>query len=586
MTWIFNRPSDFAKEMVTGFVSAHKAMVRQVSGGVVRNTQSKPGSVAIVVGGGSGHYPAFAGLVGQGLAHGAAMGNLFASPSAQQICSVARAANNGGGVLLTFGNYAGDVLHFGLACERLRAEGIPCETFAITDDVSSASQAEKEKRRGVAGDLVVFKAAAAAAERGDSLEEVVAIARRANQQTQTLGLAFGGCTLPGAEHPLFTVPEGKIGFGLGIHGEPGIRELPLTTSEELSRLLTHTLLEERPENIKQTKNARLGVIINGLGSVKYEELFVFWHDVEQRLSEAEVVVADVQIGEFITSFNMAGMSITFVWFDDELEALWLSPSATPAFSRGSVLEQIQLDPVQLEQKGDLPIPQGSPESKQSAIKVMTMIDALAQTVIDNADELGRIDSIAGDGDHGIGMERGVLAARAAAKDILSKGGGVGTMLQFAADAWADEAGGTSGAIWGMILNTLGTALGNSGKPDATRVAAAVAQANSGVMHFGKAKLGDKTLVDVLSPFSQALSAAVLEGVSLSEAWRKAAFIAQQSAENTSQLVPKIGRARPLAERSLGTPDPGAVSMALIITTVGDCMMSEGIDEPEREKICP
>lgn len=136
--------------MVAGFVSAHSAMVRQVHGGVVRNKQSKPGSVAIIVGGGSEHYPAFAGLVGQGLAHGAAMGYLFASPSVQQIYFVARAANNGDGVLLMFGNYSDDVLHFGLACERLREEGIPCETMAITDDISSAPLVEKNKRRGVA----------------------------------------------------------------------------------------------------------------------------------------------------------------------------------------------------------------------------------------------------------------------------------------------------------------------------------------------------------------------------------------------------------------------------------------------------
>lgn len=571
MTWIFNRPSDFAKEMVAGFVSAHAAMVRQVPGGVVRNTQSKPGSVAIVVGGGSGHYPAFAGLVGQGLAHGAAMGNLFASPSAQQICSVARAASNGGGVLLMFGNYAGDVLHFGLACERLRAEGIPCETMAITDDISSAPLAEKEKRRGVAGDLVVFKAAAAAAERGDTLAEVLAVARRANEQTRSLGLAFSGCTMPGAEHPLFTIPEGKMGFGMGIHGEPGISELDLMTSNQLARMLTSTLLEERPQGIAATKGARLGIIINGLGSVKYEELFLFWHDVQPLLQDAGVVIADVQIDEFVTSFNMAGMSMTFVWFDDELEALWLAPATTPAFNRGSVLPQLPLDPVQLEQTGAATIPQGSPDSQAVAARVMIMIDALAQTVSDNAEELGRLDSIAGDGDHGIGMERGVVAARAAAKNALEQGAGAGTLLQCAADAWADEAGGTSGAIWGVILNTLGTTIGNSEKPDARKVALAVSQANSGVMHFGKAKPGDKTLVDVLLPFSEALTEAAETGLSLTEAWGKAGVAAQQSAKDTAQLLPKIGRARPLAERSLGTPDPGAVSLAMIIAAVERCM---------------
>lgn len=581
MTWLFNRPADFAKEMVAGFVSAHASMVRQVPGGVVRNTQSKPGSVAVIVGGGSGHYPAFAGLVGQGLAHGAAMGNLFASPSAQQICSVARAANNGGGVLLTFGNYAGDVLHFGLACERLRAEGIPCETFAITDDISSAPLAQKEKRRGVAGDLVVFKAAAAAAERGDSLAEVLAVARRANEQTRTLGLAFSGCKFPGAEHPLFTVPEGKMGFGMGIHGEPGISELAVLSSQDLAKKLTSALLEERPQDIPQTKGARLGVIVNGLGSVKYEELFVFWHDVQPLLQDAGVTIADVQIGEFVTSFDMAGMSLTFIWFDEELETLWLAPATTPAFNRGSVLPHKPLDPVQLEQSGETKIPQGSAASQECAVRVMAMIDALADTIVASAEELGRIDAIAGDGDHGIGMERGVVAARAAARHALDQGGGAGTLLQCAADAWADEAGGTSGAIWGVILNTLGTTIGNSEKPDVITVAQAVSQASSGVMHFGKAKPGDKTLVDVLLPFSQALSAAAEEGLSLSAAWRKAGVVAQQSAQATAQLLPQIGRARPLAERSLGTPDPGAVSLSMIIDAVGACMTDD-----TREKVCP
>ncbi|EJQ8995640.1 dihydroxyacetone kinase family protein, partial [Salmonella enterica] len=414
MTWIFNRPSDFAKEMVAGFVNAHSSLVRQVPGGVVRNTQSKPDSVAIVIGGGSGHYPAFAGLVGQGLAHGAAMGNLFASPSAQQICSVARAANNGGGVLLAFGNYAGDVLHFGLACERLRAEGIPCETIAVTDDISSATLSEKERRRGVAGDLIVFKAASAAAERGDSLAEVLAVARQANARTRSLGVAFSGCTLPGSGHPLFTIPEGMMGFGMGIHGEPGISEIPVPSADMLAGMLTEALLLEVPPEVTAIKGARVGVIINGLGSVKYEELFVLWHYIEPRLRGAGVIVADVQIGEFVTSFNMAGMSMTLVWFDEMLEPLWFSPAFTPAFKRGAAMEHLPLTEKQCD-RGVMPlVPQGSPASRDTAEKVMCILNAVAEKIIDSAGELGRIDAIAGDGDHGIGMERGVSAARRAA----------------------------------------------------------------------------------------------------------------------------------------------------------------------------
>lgn len=579
MTWLFNNPSEFAKEMVAGFVSANADIVRQVPGGVIRNTQSQPGTVAIVIGGGSGHYPAFAGLVGQGLAHGAAMGNLFASPSAQQICSVAKAVNNGAGVLLAFGNYAGDVLHFGLARERLIAEGIPCELIAVTDDITSAAKNEREKRRGVAGDLVVFKAAAAAAEQGASLEEVLSVAKRANDRTRTLGVAFSGCTLPGAEQPLFTVPEGQMGFGMGIHGEPGIREIAVPGASELADMLVEHLLNDLPAGVS-VKGARVGAILNGLGSVKYEELFVVWHGVQQRLVEQGIVLADVQVGEFVTSFDMAGLSLTLAWFTEELEALWLAPAYSPAFKRGSVLSA---QPLQTDVSGECQqdtVPEASAESREAAVRVVAMVDALADVVIENAQELGRIDAIAGDGDHGIGMERGVRAARECAHHCLSLGAGAGTVLQRAADAWADKAGGTSGAIWGVILNTIGTGIGNQQRPDGNVVAQAVNDAAHGVMHFGKAKPGDKTLVDVLLPFSDALSDDINKGLPLAQAWNNAARHAGQCAKDTAQLVPKMGRARPLAERSLGTPDAGAVSMAMIVAAVGECFNTVPDSETE------
>lgn len=579
MTWLFNNPSEFAKEMIAGFVSANADVVRQVSGGVIRNTESTPGTVAIVIGGGSGHYPAFAGLVGQGLAHGAAMGNLFASPSAQQICSVARAANQGAGVLLAFGNYAGDVLHFGLARERLIAEGIPCELIAVTDDITSASVDEMEKRRGVAGDLVVFKVAAAAAEKGASLQEVLAAARAANRRTRTLGVAFSGCTLPGAESPLFTVPAGMMGFGMGIHGEPGIREIPVPSADSLAEMMVARLLEDLPSDVV-VNGARVGVILNGLGSVKYEELFVLWHCIQLRLQDKGISLVDIQVGEFVTSFDMAGLSLTLAWFTEELEALWLSPAYSPAFKRGSVITAKPLAVNHSETQQQQSIPESSAESRESAVSVVAMIDALANVVIENVEELGRIDAIAGDGDHGIGMERGVRAARDSAHQSLAAGAGAGTVLQRAADAWADRAGGTSGAIWGVILNTVGTGIGDHKRPDAIKVAQAINDAAHGVMHFGKAKPGDKTLIDVLLPFSEMLLAEVNQQISLAEAWNKAAQHAQQCAERTAELLPKMGRARPLAERSFGTPDAGAISMALIVNAVGNCFTLT-----EQEALC-
>ncbi|MGK3955497.1 dihydroxyacetone kinase family protein [Arthrobacter sp. R4] len=571
MTRLFNEPSAFADEMIEGFAASHGRWVKRVSGGVVRNTKSTPDTVALVIGGGSGHYPAFAGLVGQGLAHGAAMGNLFASPSAQQVYNVAKAANNGGGVLLGYGNYAGDVLHFNQAQDRLRKEGIDCRSIAVTDDVSSAPLAERAKRRGIAGDLTVFKVAAAAAEAGYSMDATMEIAERANDRTRSFGVAFTGCTLPGADHPLFSVPEGRMAVGMGIHGEPGIDETDIPTADELAELLVAKLLTEVPEGL-DARGARVVPILNGLGSVKYEELFVVYRRVAQLLAEAGLEAVDPQVGELVTSFDMAGTSLTLFWLDDELEALWNAPADAPAFRRGAVTaEALEAGDGELAE-AEAVIPDATEESRAGAARVLAALGAAKAVVDANADELGRIDAIAGDGDHGIGMERGVRAAVEAATDAVARGAGAATTLHFAADAWADRAGGTSGALWGMALRAVGDAVGNSKAPDAGAVAAGVAGAAAAIMDFGKAKPGDKTLVDVLVPFRDALASGVGAGKSLTEAWAAAAVTAEQAAEDTAQLLPLMGRARPHAEKSLGTPDAGAVSMALIIRAIHNTLV--------------
>ena len=571
MTRLFNDPAAFADEMIEGFVASHSRWVRRVSGGVVRNTRSTPGTVALVIGGGSGHYPAFAGLVGQGLAHGAAMGNLFASPSAQQIYTVAKAASNGGGVLLGYGNYAGDVLHFNQAQARLRAEGIDCRSIAVTDDVSSAPPAEHAKRRGIAGDLTVFKVAAAAAEAGYTMDQTVEIAERANHRTRSFGVAFSGCTLPGADRPLFSVPEGRMAVGMGIHGEPGIGETGVPTADELAELLVAKLLTEIPDGVEggmaSGGTRRVVPILNGLGSVKYEELFVVYRRVAQLLADAGLEAVDPQVGELVTSFDMAGTSLTLFWLDEELETLWNAPADAPAFRRGAVTaaaleagDADLADPVAA-------IPGATDESRAAAVRVLAALGAAKDVIDANVEELGRIDAIAGDGDHGIGMERGVRAAVEAATGAVERGAGAATTLHLAADAWADRAGGTSGALWGMALRAVGDAVGDSTTPDAGAVATGVAGAAAAIMGFGKAKVGDKTLVDVLVPFRDALSAAVGSGQSLTDAWGAAATVAQQAAEETANLLPLMGRARPHAEKSLGTPDAGAVSMALIVRAI-------------------
>ena len=567
MTRLFDDPATFMEDMLVGFLDANASYFVGVSGGVVRATEPRPGKVAVVVGGGSGHYPAFAGIVGPGFADGAVVGNIFTSPSADDAYHVAKAANAGGGVIVTSGNYAGDVMHFTMAVDRLNEEGIPARVVFVTDDVASAPADEIAKRRGIAGDFVVFKAMSAAAEAGYVLDEVVRVGQAANDRTRTLGVAFSGCTLPGADHPLFTVPAGKMGVGLGIHGEPGVSEDDLPTAAELAALLVEGAVAE----LDVTEGAHVGAILNGLGGTKYEELFVVWGTVARLLSERGLVVVDPEVGELVTSLDMAGCSLTLVALDDELEAFWRAPADSPAYKKGSLTGDSQSSRRRtVSATDDVEAPHevviASAASAACAVRITDALDAMQAALTAAEDELGRIDAVAGDGDHGRGMVKGIGAAVEAANTALAGGSGANTVLDAAGHAWETKAGGTSGALWGTALRAIGARLGDQTDeitPD--DVCAAMRDAMAAIMTLGKAHVGDKTMLDALSPFNDALAAQVGAGASLADAWMTAAAVAEAAALDTASMRPKVGRARPLADRSVGTPDAGAVSLAMCVT---------------------
>lgn len=570
MTRLWNRPADFADEMVDGFVRANGRWVRKVAGGVSRSTKAAEPEVALVIGGGSGHYPAFAGLVGPGLAHGAAMGNLFASPSTHQVESVIRASEQGKGVLLSYGNYAGDVLHFTAAQDAVRTDGIDCRTVTVTDDIFSAPPAEAAKRRGIAGDLTVFKVAGGAASGGYTIDDVERVAILANARTRSMGVAFTGCTLPGAEEPLFSVPEGRMAVGLGIHGEPGIDETDIPSADGLAELFVTHLLDdaEIPEGVTP-QGARVVPILNGLGSVKSEELFVVYDRIATLLEEAGVTLVDPQVGEFCTSFDMAGVSLTLLWVDEELERLWGAPADTPAFRTGAVdtgsLETVTAEDVAV---AAFVVPEASAESQQAAVFAASALTAIQELLAEHADELGRLDAIVGDGDHGIGMDRGATAAAEEGVRMRDAGAGTATVLDRAGDAWSDRAGGTSGALWGVMLRTVAEALGDTDAPTAASVSTGVTAAKDAVMSYGKASVGDKTLVDALVPFADTLAERIAAGDDLTTAWTTAAAAATTAAAETAGLMPGMGRARSHGSKALGVEDPGAISLALIVERVG------------------
>ncbi|MFT0847353.1 dihydroxyacetone kinase family protein [Actinomycetaceae bacterium L2_0104] len=566
MTKIVNDPEAFPKESLRGFVDAYSEYVQAVHGGVVRSTASPESEVALVVGGGSGHYPAFAGWVGPGIAHGSVCGNIFSSPSASQARSVIRAADNGAGTLMMFGNYAGDVLHFGQAAEQLRAENIDVRIVTITDDIASNTADKHLERRGIAGDFPVVKIVGAACAEGLDLDAAEAVARHANDRTRTLGVAFSGCTLPGASEPLFEVEKGTFGLGLGIHGEPGIATEELGTADDLAEMLVNKVLAEEPARGEDGYEGRVAVLVNGLGATKYEELFLLYGTIAKLLREAGLTIVRPVVDEQVTSLDMAGVSLTLTFLDEDLERYWVAAADTPAFRSGSVDRSSEAK-REVAAEEESAIPAGSEASAKQAAAFAAIFEELEKAARGAERELGKMDSVAGDGDHGQGMTLGTTAAAASARESVEAGAGVKTLLARAGAAWSEGAGGTAGALWGGALARVGTGLSDDVVVDDDAIRLAVIAGAESVLEMGGAQVGDKTMVDAIVPFAESLRAA--EGTDLAAAWAEAAGIAEDAAKGTAEFAAKKGRARTHGDVSVGTPDPGATSFALLMRTIAD-----------------
>ena len=565
MTHLLNNPVDFPVELVDGFVKANSKYVKKVYGGVVRATKSKPGKVAIITGGGTGHYPGFMGWVGPGLVDGAVTGNIFASPSASQVRSVAKAADHGGGILLAFLNYAGDVLHFGMAEELLKADGFNVRRSVVTDDVASAPVSEIYKRRGIAGGLAVLKVASAAAESGLSLDEVLKVLNKTNERTRTFGVAFSGCTLPGSANPLFEVPAGKMAVGLGVHGEPGIYELDLGTADDVAKLLVDKLLEDVPQN----PGKKVIALLNGLGSAKYEELFVTFSCVANRLKNAGIQMVDGDVGEFMTSLDMGGLSLTLGWVDDEIEKYWFVPCDSPAFRKTRMVDE-PLDPsvvFNTEPEALKVTKKGNESSRNAAALIAKALEKIKDIISENETMLGDLDAVAGDGDHGAGMTRGSKAAAEAANWLVKEGAGAQTTLAGAGARWSENAGGASGALWGAALIAAGNALGDDKDLDLKTYTHAINSFVKSIQQLGGASVGDKTMVDTQVPFAEVFENSISQNLGFIDAWNRAAVAAASAAKATANLTPKMGRARVLAKKSIGHEDPGATSFSLIVSTI-------------------
>jgi dihydroxyacetone kinase-like protein len=330
---LINEGAAAVDEMLEGILAAHSGHLYAApenSRAIIARQGPRQGKVGLVIGGGSGHEPTFLGFVGKGLADAAAVGNVFASPPPDPIMECAKAASGGAGVLFMYGNYAGDVMNFDMAAEVLAMDDIEVRTVLTTDDVASAPRDQREKRRGVAGNVFIFKAAGAAADRMLSLDEVERIARKANDRTYSMGVALAPCSLPQTLKPNFSLGEGEMEIGMGIHGEPGIARGPLQSADTVTDQLMDKILEE----MQAAKGDRVSVLVNSLGSTPLMELYIMMRRVKQRLDAEGLVIHTSLVGNYCTSLEMAGASITLMHLDDELQTMIDHPCDCAMFRAG------------------------------------------------------------------------------------------------------------------------------------------------------------------------------------------------------------------------------------------------------------
>ncbi len=317
---IINRGESAVDEMLDGILAAHpEHLLRHPEHprAIVAKHGPRPGKVGLVIGGGSGHEPTFVGFVGRGLADGAAIGNVFASPPPDPILACTQAASGGAGVLYMYGNYAGDVMNFDMAAEMAAMEDIEVRTVLTTDDIASAPRDRRDRRRGVAGNFFAFKAAGAAADRGLDLSEVERVAIRANARTFTMGVALSPCSLPQTRRPNFEIGDDEMEIGMGIHGEPGVARGPLRPADAIVDEMMDRILDE----MAAARGDRVALLVNGLGSTPLMELYIMNRRVRQRLDAAGIGVHATWVGNWCTSLEMAGASVTCLHLDDELTAM-------------------------------------------------------------------------------------------------------------------------------------------------------------------------------------------------------------------------------------------------------------------------
>ena len=561
---LINAPENIISEMIEGMVGAHPDMLRvegETGRAVVAVDGPRDGKVGIVVGGGSGHEPAFAGYVGRGLADAAAVGNVFASPSPAHIAEAARAADGGVGVLMLYGNYTGDVLNFTMAAEELEQAGIPVRHVAVADDVASAPAGRKSERRGIAGDFFVFKVAGAAADLGEPLARVEALALAANDATRSIGVALSPCSLPQTGKPNFTIGDEDMEIGMGLHGEPGIRRQKLAPADAVTDELMDAVLAE----LDLTAGSRVAVLVNGLGATSQIELYVIFRRVKQRLDALGIDIHASWVGEYATSLEMAGASVTLMKLDDTLQALLDHPCRTPALVVGA----FEKSDVSARSRKAVKAAESTAAAPEKPRELLTegdvtptifraMMHTVGEQIIAEKNWLSELDGVIGDGDHGVTMEIGWKAVQHALEDTQADETIEGICKRMA-KAFLDAVGASSGPLYATAFLRAGTAVSHRLNLDGAGMAEWLGAACQGIRDRGRAEPGDKTMIDAWVPAVEAAQESAKGGASAIDVLLAARDGGEAGMKATAALESRRGRSAKLGARSVGHIDPGAAS---------------------------
>lgn len=597
MKKIMNTPETFVYDMCHGLAAAHPELEFVEKYKVVKKKDINDNKVSLISGGGSGHEPAHAGFVGKGMLDAAVCGDVFASPSQVQVYNAIKACATDKGVLLIVKNYSGDCMNFNNAMSDAQDDGIKVDAVYVNDDIAVKDSLYTVGRRGVAGTVLVHKCAGAAAEQGKSLEEVKAVANKVINNVRSFGFAFTSCTVPAAGHPTFDIGDDEMEFGVGIHGEPGrFREKIDYSTGTFCDDLSRRIVTDLEEDLALKSGEEVVLLINGFGGTPLQELYILNNSVTKALAKDGVKIHKTIVGNFMTSIDMAGASISVLRVDSELKALVDYPVNTPALTWGAAMsEQAQaaLEAVQAIGRalGYAPVAEEHHAAKKKAAAKETeevavyevegkpevtetintaafvqIVDKMADVIIANEVPFCEADKM-GDGDFGMSIAKGFKQLKA--DWATRKKGDIGQFLVSCSEIIKEYCGGASGPIWGSAFKYAGKSMLGKKEVSLADVALLFTEANRGVYETGKksfgkgAEIGDKTLVDALKPCAMALTKAAEEGKSLREGLALGAKAAHEGAEATKTHVATLGRAGTVGERSIGYPDAGAHGLDVI-----------------------